>query len=401
MSEKSAYSFPMFAQAAARLSARIDEIVDATLERIWANPGLEQWTRPEAREPATQIARASLVREVDALRRGELPQTSPEEDIAAARAAVAYGAPVTVVLHCYRAGQAALWDVWLDEAERLAPDGTGRRRLLDRGSEFMTAYVDRCAAWVELEHTRERERQIRSEEQQRMNLLRDVLDGAAADTGALGYDTRGRHLALIVWGPGAESAAADVARAVPRGSLALSVDPVTWWLWLPVEDTVTEPDELLPADYRPPQGTRIAIGGPAAGLEGFRRAHADARDAARIAAYWATPVIRHRDVALEALAANNERRARDFVRAELGALLTGDARERTLLETLDAYFAAGHNAISAAARLGVHDRTVANRLRAVEGVLGHGAPTSRRAEIETAMRLHKLFALEPVRRPSS
>jgi DNA-binding PucR family transcriptional regulator len=69
-------------------------------------------------------------------------------------------------------------------------------------------------------------------------------------------------------------------------------------------------------------------------------------------------------------------------------------RGEALLTTLEAYFAAAGNAVSAAAALGVHDRTVANRLRAVEDLLGPGAVTARRAELETALRLQRLLAPE-------
>jgi DNA-binding PucR family transcriptional regulator len=48
--------------------------------------------------------------------------------------------------------------------------------------------------------------------------------------------------------------------------------------------------------------------------------------------------------------------------------------------------AAEHNAASAAAALGVHQQTIANRLRAAEERIGHPV-AARRIELETAMRL--------------
>lgn len=384
MSENSTYRFPGFATVAARLPARLDEIVDAMLGRVWANPALADWTRDETRDPARAIARASIESELRALEAGELPETCPEEDLAIAHAAVAYGAPVTVVLHCYRAGQAALWDAWLDEIDRLGPAADDRRRLLDAGSGFLNEYVDRCAAWVELEHTRERERRIRSQEQRRMSVVRDLLDGLPADADVLGYELEADHTALIVQGPRAEAATAELRARATGDVLSLSADPVTWWLWTA--------GDLDLEGYVPAPGTRVAVGAPARGRDGFRRTHADARAAARVAAHRPQPVLRYRDVALEALAGQDEQRARDFVEQELGPLLGETPGGGTLIETLEAYYAAGQNAVSAAAALGVRDRTIANRLRRVEQALGRGSIVARRAEIETALRLTRLLA---------
>lgn len=387
MSEKPSHAFPTFAAVAARLPARLDEIVEAMLQRVWANPALADWTRDEARDSARAIARASIENELRALAAGELPESCPEEDLATAHAAVAYGAPVTVVLHCYRAGQAAIWDAWLDEVDRLGPGADDRRRLLDAGGRFLNEYVDRCAAWVELEHSRERERLIRSEEQRRMSVVRDLLDGLPADTDALDYDLDREHTALIVQGPRAEAGAAALCERAGEDPLSLSVDPVTWWLWVP--------GDLDLDGYEPAPGARLAVGGPAPGPDGFRRAHADARAAARVAAHRPQPVLHYRDVALEALAGQDERRARDFIEHELGPLLAEAAGGGALVETLEAYYAAGQNAVSAAAILGVSDRTIANRLHRVEEVLGTGTIVDRRAEIETALRLSRLLAAEP------
>lgn len=55
-------------------------------------------------------------------------------------------------------------------------------------------------------------------------------------------------------------------------------------------------------------------------------------------------------------------------------------------QTLRAWFAVGHNA----AALGVHEQTVAQRLRAVEERTGRPV-ASRRAELETALRLRDLL----------
>jgi DNA-binding PucR family transcriptional regulator len=97
------------------------------------------------------------------------------------------------------------------------------------------------------------------------------------------------------------------------------------------------------------------------------------------------------DVAIVALALRDPERAKEFVADELGALAGDDPRSTLLRETLRAYFSSGANAAAAGARLGVHDRTVANRLQAVERHLLDGRSiNARRDELNLALRLHQL-----------
>ena len=71
---------------------------------------------------------------------------------------------------------------------------------------------------------------------------------------------------------------------------------------------------------------------------------------------------------------------------ELGPLADDDERSELLRDTLAAYFATGQNAASAAAALGVHDRTVLYRLRTIEERLGRSI-LERREELGVALRL--------------
>jgi DNA-binding PucR family transcriptional regulator len=376
-----------FREVAARVAAGFDQIVEDMLDRVWANPALARWTRPETRDIAKEIARGSIGRELAALERRELPTSCPEEDAAAAQAAVTYGAPVTVVLQNYRAGHAAIWRAWVDAVEETEPNVAARRELLDAGSDFLFDYVDRCSAWAEAEHSRERDRVLRTQEQRRVQVVRDVLDGVDTDSDALGYDLDGEHLGLIAWGREPDKALREAEEKLGGDLLAIDVDARTTWGWLRDVSPSARALEAL----RFEAGTALALGRPGQGLEGFRRTHQEARQARRVAALRPAPMTRYEDVALEALAGQDEERARAFVAAELGALAGNAKRDTLLRDTLTAYFAAGQNAASTAATLGVHERTISNRLRTAEERLGHSVP-SRRAELETALRLHQLLS---------
>jgi DNA-binding PucR family transcriptional regulator len=123
---------------------------------------------------------------------------------------------------------------------------------------------------------------------------------------------------------------------------------------------------------------------------GFRRSHRQAGDAYLVALRHPQPVTLYADVALEALALRDEQVARDFAAGQLRGL-NGDDKLR---DTLRRYFASSQNAAATAVALGVHEQTVARRLKAVEEKIG--CPLNhRRAELELALRLEELLANPP------
>nr|WP_239521334.1 helix-turn-helix domain-containing protein [Blastococcus saxobsidens] len=122
----------------------------------------------------------------------------------------------------------------------------------------------------------------------------------------------------------------------------------------------------------------------------MRLTHRQAWQAYRVARIKGQPITWYRKVALEALVLRDLPAVRSFVRQELGPLYGTAERAVVLRETLRAYFASGQNAASAAAVIGVHERTVAYRLRSVEKWLGTSI-TSVRDELSVALRLSELF----------
>lgn len=76
--------------------------------------------------------------------------------------------------------------------------------------------------------------------------------------------------------------------------------------------------------------------------------------------------------------------------AELGPLGEADARTELLRLTLRTYFDTGQNAAATAARIRVHERTVAYRLRSIENRLGFPI-TERRDELSIALRLAEVL----------
>ena len=339
-----------------------------------------------------ETVRASCLANLDAGLAGlsgdlELPAEIPSDARDLALLAARLDLPLEAVLRAYRVGHAMMWRRWFDAVEGEAADDAARREALEVASDYLFDYVDRLSGFVCAEYTAERDRFMRTREQRRTQLVRDILDGADPDPGeamgALDYDLRLHHLALVVSGAEAEESVRELARVLDAPHrLTVSLAGDTAWAWLGRTRAFELPERL------PAQGAAISLGEPGTGTEGFRRSHREAREAHRIAlrGRGEARVVRYDEVALESLVADDEARVRAFVARELRGIDGDDARSRRLRETLRAYFACAQNASAAAAMLGVHEHTVTYRLRTIEERLGRPV-TARRAELETALRL--------------
>ena len=100
-------------------------------------------------------------------------------------------------------------------------------------------------------------------------------------------------------------------------------------------------------------------------------------------------VTRYDDVALAALASADVPHAREFVTTELGVLASGDDQSRRLAATLRVYLEENMSPLHASQRLGVHENTITNRIRAAQELLPHPIE-QRAAELQVALRLLRL-----------
>lgn len=378
-------------QVADAVAARLEELVADWLDRMWQDPDFAEHARPELREPARLNARSDIGRELSAMTNGcELPVSCPEEVRASARMAARNGFPLTGVMQSYRTGHAVQWDAWHDAVDGLGLAPEQRRAVLDRGSSFLFEYADRCSKWAAQEYTAARESLLRSTEQRRTQAVRDLLAGQDAEAGHLDYPVDADHLAAVAWGRNAEQALDVLAAELEGKFLKVAVGEDRCWGWLAAESWEGGLRRTL-AKVIPPDPAKLAIGGPASGVEGFRIAHDQAEQARRIGERRQDAVTLYQDVGMVALAVQDERRARGFVEHELGGLSGDDARSKILRHTLRTYLGTGQNASSAAALLDVHERTIANRIKAIEERLGLSVAT-RSSELDTALRLEQLLA---------
>ncbi len=372
-------------QVAHAIGRRESELVERMLTRFSTEvPELVAIDDPEFTAAMRLSAHANLREGVASMLRGgpPLPDGLPQDAIDEARIAAQAGVPLGPGLQTYRIGQSVVFDAVLEEVDALVDlDLTTRSSALRACTQGAFAYIDAVIPLVSDEYSRERDRMVRGREARRVQLVRDILDGQDADSGALGYDLSLMHYAVVAWGPTAEADLGRIADELDARLLLVPASGQTVWAWLG--------GGHAPADHTTITDTGLAFGRPAPGPHGFRRSHREARAAHRIGLITNQPRTSFDDVALESLMLADEQAAHDFVAAELGALETPEGPK--LRDTLTAYFASGFNASSAAADLGVSDRTVANRLNTIEHLLGRPVRL-RQTELQAALRLRRLLA---------
>jgi DNA-binding PucR family transcriptional regulator len=135
-----------------------------------------------------------------------------------------------------------------------------------------------------------------------------------------------------------------------------------------------------------PERVFVAVGEPAEGLGGWRFSHHQAKAALAIAERRRQPVLRYAEVAVLASIARDDLLATSLRRLYLEPLERTRDGGKVARQTLRAYFEAERNISSTAAALGVDRRTVRNRLRSIEDLLGRPL-TGSLADLEVALRL--------------
>lgn len=374
---------------ATRLSAEAEQLADEMTERIRGEVAeFEGFDGAELWEAVRFSCLANLEAGLASMASDRsLPDAIPANARELALLTARLDLPLAALLRSYRVGHAMVWERWLREVEGEHAEGGARLEALETASDFLFAYVDRLATFLTDEYTAERDRFMRSREQRRTQLVRDVLDGADPDPAAamheLDYDLRLEHLALVVVADDPEPVVRELGRRLDAPHrLIVSLAGDTAWAWLGRTRPFELPERLESA------GGTVSLGEPGSGTAGFRRSHREARDAHRVSirAGATGAVLRYDEVALESLVGDDDERTRAFVARELDGIDGADARSERLRETLRAYFACAQNASAAAAMLGVHEHTVTYRLRTIEDRLGRPV-TSRRAELEMSLRL--------------
>jgi hypothetical protein len=377
------------AEVLRRLRARRAELVRAIFTRVRGGA-----LGPAGAQDAEYAAglRTAVAAAVDygleGIERGaEWPGPIPVATLEQARRAARVGVSLDTVLRRYVAGHTLLEEFVLEEADR--PEIAGGRDALRGALRAQALALDRLIEAITGAYGDELRRAGRSPEQRHAERVRRLLDGGLAERSGLDYELGVWHLGAIAVGVGAGEAVRRLAQGVDRRLLSVPQDERSVWVWLGGRERFAMGDVERIASVVAPEGTVLAFGEPARGFEGWRLTHRQAQAALVIALRRPRTFTRYADVALLATALKDELVTDALIEIYLSPLDEQRDGGVVLRRTLRAYFAAGRNASSAAAKLNVTRHTVENRLRTVEQSLGR-SPNAYLAELEIALGLEEL-----------
>lgn len=372
------------AALAARLRERLPELRGAIATRVYAISDPRDVADPAYLEKLDSALVAAIDHRLAVLEAGERQAPPvPPVLLAQARLDARDGVPLDTVLRRYFAGTTLFGDFLVEEAERAEVAAPNLRRLLGEQATL----GDRLLAAVSAEHAREAGSRPSSAADRRRELVKRLGAGELVDHSELGYELDACHLGLMAKGEGAEKLLGDVARRLDRGLLAVQreEEPI-WAAWLGGQRSLAAEDAVLALADLVPDRLTVTLGEPAEGISGWRFTHRQAKAALPIAERSGQPVVRYSDVAVLATIERDDLAAASLRQLYLEPLERTRDGGGVARETLRAYFAADRNVSSTAAALGVDRRTVRNRIRSIEDLLGrplHGSL----ADLEIALRL--------------
>lgn len=369
---------------AARLRERLPELQGAVATRIYAISDPLEVADPGYLQGLNEAVNAAIEYRLGVLEGGE--RQAPEVPavlLAQARLDARDGIPLDTVLRRYFAGNALFGDFLVEEAERAEVPSSALRPLLAAQATF----VDRLIAAVSEEHAKEARTRPRNAAERRRETVKALLAGELVDYSELGYDLDAHHLAVLAKGEGAEELMQGVAAQLDRRLLAVQreEEPILA-CWLGGMRPLAAADAVAALAAAAHERVFVTVGEPAEGLAGWRFSHHQAKAALPIAERQGRTVLRYAEVAVLASIARDDLLATSLRRLYLEPLERGRDGGLAARETLRAYFEAERNISSTAAALGVDRRTVRNRLRGIEDLLGRPL-TGSLADLEIALRL--------------
>ena len=372
------------AALAARLRERRDELEAAVATRIYAIDDPREVIDPGYLRGLHAALVATVDYAVTSIEVGERRAPEPPSALLAqVRLAARNGVALDTVLRRCLAGNALLDDMVVAEAERTEVPRSALRDLL----ASQATLFDRLLAVVSDEYGREAARRPTSVAARRRECVKRLLAGELVDRSELGYDLEAHHLAIVAKGEQGEETMRELAARLERNLLAVrrEEEPV-WACWLGGRNRLVAERAIEALAAEVPPGTFIVLGEPGEGLAGWRFSHRQAKAALPVAERSGRAVLRYADVAMLASMLGDDLLATSLRRLYLEPLERARDGGEVARQTLHAYFAAERNVSSTAAALGVDRRTVTNRMRAIEALLGRSLRDSA-TDLEIALRL--------------
>jgi hypothetical protein len=373
----------------AALAGRQGEIEAAVSARIEFLPDLAPTGEPNYLHGLRAAVHAGIGYSLRAIESGvdRIPPV-PAALLAQARLAAHHGIGIDTVLRRYIAGYTVLTDFIVGAASEQALPLSELHRI-EREQALL---LDRVLADLSEEHSRESAARPPGSAQRHAERIRRLLRGEPVDTSDLCYEFGGHHVALVASGPAPIETLRQLAGRFDCLTLFVDNGEAPAWAWFGTSDPLDGVEIAGLAELSLPDHTALAIGEAGQGPKAWALSHRQAAAALPVAQRARRSVVRYSEVAVLASILQDDLAADSLRRQYLDPLWAQSDRGETLCQTLRAYFTAERNVSSAAAAIGVSRRTVANRLRVVEGKLGASLGAIG-PQVELALRLDELQSL--------
>lgn len=303
-----------------------------------------------------------------------------------ARLAARQGIAIEQVLRRYFAARTLLNHFLLEEAKRIDLQDPG---LIQDVSATHDDAFNRILAAATDEYQREVQADSTSPDSRLVQRVRRLLASESVDTSLLDYDLELHHIGLVALSPDAKPHIRQLAKELGGHRLSVRISTEETWAWIGTSRPV-DPKELsswVRAHW--PASFPLGVGEPAEAPSGWRRSHAQAKAASRIAAISSAGATHYRDVALLASTSSDPLLLDSMRDLYLRPLEPVGGRGVDLRRTLLAYFNTDRNSSSAAVVLGVSRQTVDNHLKVAEERL-HKPVNECGALLHAALRLESL-----------
>jgi hypothetical protein len=371
-------------ELAARLRERSTELEATVLARIRGLSDPVQPMDPEysagLREAvAESIEFALTVVEQGADWSGPIPSATAEQ----ARRAARVGIGLDTVLRRYAAGDRLIGEFIMGEADRFSSEAL-RIVLGAQGPQ-----VDRLMAFVAAEYMDELEQMRRSPAQRLAERVQRLLTGeSSVGMGELDYEMGGWHVGVVATGTEVGGLLRELAASLDRQLLYVPRGERLAWAWLGGRQQLDIAEIEAVVGLETEADASLGIGEPRQGLDGWRLTHSEAKAALEVMLRKPQALTRGSDAILVAAMLRDEALVKSLMKTYLSPL-DEEPSGAAIRETLRAYFAAGLNAATAAAALGVDRHTVQRRLRKAEAAIGRRIDSCH-AELEVVLRLEGL-----------
>ncbi|MCV7038183.1 PucR family transcriptional regulator [Mycolicibacterium moriokaense] len=384
------------------VSLAIEQRLVAEIDELGSDSGL------------VELLNASTDSNIDAVfhaLRYEIPLKNfamPTAAMEYARRLAQRGVPMNALVRAYRLGHGLVLRAAVEEINDADLDPSLRFAVLERITAVTFVYIDWISQQVVATYERERDDWLKNRDSLRAMRVREVLEVTEIDvdavTSAIRYPLRRLHLGLVLWLPAETGRGDELIRlerflqelgeslAAQGSPLFVAADKVSGWGWIPLQSNATP---TVVADIRSfvanyDHAPSVAVGSPAAGVEGFRRTHRQAqraRNVAVAAGSHAMPVTSTSDPGLYAgsLLCDNLDEVREWVHEILGPLSSATDNDARLRETLRIFLRAGASYKAAAEELNLHFNSVKYRIQRAVERRGTPIDDANRLDVELAL----------------